>query len=264
MLARKEREFNDSLAKSRGVIVDALSNTEIVTPGESVDVTTNVFIGRPSPGENGSNAASPKIQLVAPPAGGSNRFRPKRSGPRASRRSFADARRPMLSLVPRHGPRQRTTDTTVLVSQTARERSIRLGLFDAAQSAVRARARSREGRLTLNGERVVIEQPAEYRFADKTFGEIRREVKIAPALTLTVHPSLLIVPAGDASRAREISVEITHNARRATNGAVKLVAPPGLEVEADDRPLAFTRQNEKKTARSFKVSRRPARPAPSI
>src|SRR5215468_12124370 len=66
MLARKEREFNDALAKSHGVIVDALSNTEIVTPGESVDVTTNVFIGRPAPGESGSNAASPKIQLIAP------------------------------------------------------------------------------------------------------------------------------------------------------------------------------------------------------
>src|SRR5262249_27345989 len=68
MLARKEQEFNDALAKSRGVIVDALSNAEIVTPGESVDVTTNVFIGRPAPGENGSNAASPKIQLIAPAA----------------------------------------------------------------------------------------------------------------------------------------------------------------------------------------------------
>src|SRR4029079_9763829 len=66
MLARKEQEFNDALAKSHGVIVDALSNTEIVTPGESVEVTANVFIGRPAPGENVSNAASPKIQLDAP------------------------------------------------------------------------------------------------------------------------------------------------------------------------------------------------------
>src|SRR4030095_1744516 len=30
MLARKEQEFNDPLAKSHGVIVDALSNPEIV------------------------------------------------------------------------------------------------------------------------------------------------------------------------------------------------------------------------------------------
>ena len=65
MLARKEREFNDSLAKSRGV-VDALSNTEIVTPGESVDVSTNVFIGRPSPGENGSNAGFAEDQAPRP------------------------------------------------------------------------------------------------------------------------------------------------------------------------------------------------------
>jgi hypothetical protein len=78
-------------------------------------------------------------------------------------------------------------------------------------------------------------------------------LKVAPALTLTVHPSLLVIPSGDANRAREISVEIAHNARRATNGAVKLVAPQGWKVEADDRPLAFTRQNEK-TARTFKIT----------
>ena len=76
-------------------------------------------------------------------------------------------------------------------------------------------------------------------------------MKIAPALTLTVHPSLLIVPAGDANRPREISVEITHNATRdKRRGQTRRAAE--VEVEADDRPLAFTRQNER-TARSFKV-----------
>src|SRR5262245_7100396 len=66
MLTRKEQEFNDALVKSHGVIVDALSNTEIVTAGESVDISTNVFLGRSAPGENGSLSSSPNIKLVAP------------------------------------------------------------------------------------------------------------------------------------------------------------------------------------------------------
>ena len=64
---------------------------------------------------------------------------------------------------------------------------------------LRPRSQTRKVELTLNGERVVIDQPVEYRYADKTFGEIRRELKVAPALTLTVHPSLLIIPAVAAS-----------------------------------------------------------------
>ena len=276
MLARKEREFNDALAKSRGVIVDALAGAEIVTPGESVDVTTNVFIGRPAPGESGSNAASPKIQLIAPAGWRVEQAQAEEerlAGPQAfiRGREKADVVSRFRVTVPDN---EQPTQPYWLAKPRVKDQ------FDWDSSMPRnlpfgpATLRARV-EMTLNGELVVIDQPVEYRFADKTFGEIRRELKVAPALTLTVHPSLLIIPAGpagdaniarlsrqqrakrlpagDANRAREISVEITHNARRATNGAVKLVAPPGWRVEADDRPLAFTRQNEK-TARSFKVS----------
>ncbi|HEY7181698.1 MAG TPA: PIG-L family deacetylase, partial [Blastocatellia bacterium] len=254
MLTRKDQEFNDALAKSHGVVVDALSDTEIVTPGESVGVTANVYIGRPAPGENGSNAASPKIQLEAPAPWRVEQVQADEERPAGAQAFIRGREKPDFSsrfraTVPDNEP---PTQPYWLAKPRVKDQ------FDWDYSMPRnlpfappiAHARVE---LTLDGERVVIDQPVEYRFADKTFGEIRRELKVAPALTLTVHPLLLVIPAGDANRAREISVEITHNARRATNGAVKLVAPQGWKVESDDRPLAFTRQNEK-TARTFKIT----------
>jgi LmbE family N-acetylglucosaminyl deacetylase len=272
MLARKEQEFNDALAKSHGVIVDALSDTEIVTPGEGVGITTNLYFRTTSSGEE-VKRATPQVELVAPRNWRVEQLQEEAKQPSSQMAFLRGRETPNLvkrfrAIAPADEP---PTQPYWLAKPRVKDQ------FDWDDSMPRnlpfapAIAHARV-ELTLNGERVVIDQPVEYRFADKTFGEIRRALKVAPALTLTVHPSLLIIPAGDVevaplsrqprakrlpagnvNRAREISVEITHNARRATNGVVKLVAPPGWKVEADDRPLAFTRQNEK-TARTFKVT----------
>jgi LmbE family N-acetylglucosaminyl deacetylase len=255
MLARKEQEFNEALVKAHGVVVDALSSTEIVTPGETVDVSANVFIGHLGSGESGSSTTAPDVKLVTPDGWrvealkdtGSDEPRGPGAGIRGRERPDVSAR--FRATVPDNAPstqpywlaRPRTKDQfdwDASMPQT----------LPFAPAIVHARVE-----LTLDGERVVIDQPVEYRFADKTFGEIRRDLKVAPALSLVVHPSLLVIPAGDANRAREISVEITHNARRATNGSIKLAAPQGWKVEQDVPPLAFTRQYEK-TARTFKVT----------
>ena len=64
ILERKEFEFSDALIKAHGIIVDALANTEIVIPGESVDVMTNVYLNLAKGSENG--AQQTKIGVIAP------------------------------------------------------------------------------------------------------------------------------------------------------------------------------------------------------
>jgi LmbE family N-acetylglucosaminyl deacetylase len=257
LLASKERDFSDALIKAHGVVVDALSNTEIVTPGEAVDVTANIYLRSASNGDEFSRGASPKSTLIAPAGWGVESVRADTEQP-VGQMGFPRGReRPNFStrfhaIVPEGAA---PTQPYWLVKGRTKDQ------FDWDETMPRnlpfapAIARVRV-ELELSGERVVIDQPVEFRFADKTFGEIRRELKVAPALTLTVHPSLLVIPAEGQHRMREVSVEVTHNARRDTRGAVRLIAPQGWKVEADDRPLAFTRQNER-TSRLFKVTPAP-------
>jgi LmbE family N-acetylglucosaminyl deacetylase len=250
LLQRKEREFNDALLKAHGVIVDALSNAEIITPGETVDVTANVYVG--TRGETGK--AEAKITLLAPPnwqsaaatnvAEGGGNAQPFLRG-----RETPDAVGRFRATVPENEP---PTQPYWLAKPRTKDQFDWDDAMPLNQPFTPA-VLNAQVELTLSGERVTHVQPVEFRYSDKTFGEIRRELKVAPALTLNVSPALLIIPSGAPNRTRELTVEITHNARRATNGNVKLAAPPGWKIEDDPRPLAFTRQGEK-TARTFKVT----------
>src|SRR5262249_8341565 len=42
--------------------------------------------------------------------------------------------------------------------------------------------------LEIAGEKITLQQPVQFRYADKALGEIRREVKIAPAVSVNLNP----------------------------------------------------------------------------
>lgn len=254
MLALKETQFADALIKAYGVVVDALSSTEIVTAGETVDVTAKLYLGRLKNEEGGGKSAAASMKLLAPSGwpvksldrgddpspGGVAGFRIPEV-PDVTGRFQAVATESAQSTQPYWLIKPRTKD------QFDWDESMPRNLpFGPPLATIKVE-------LTLSGERVAIDQPVEYRFADKTFGEIRRELKVAPRLTLTVRPSLLVIPASSPDRSREISVEILHNARNATGGTVKLLAPAGWKVETQENAFSFARQGEK-TARTFRVT----------
>src|SRR5262249_11000329 len=81
--------------------------------------------------------------------------------------------------------------------------------------------------LEIGGENITLRHPAQYRYADKAFGEIRRDLKIAPAVGVTMSPNLLIVPLANKSTEREVGVTVLNNAKEGSKGAVALDLPNG-------------------------------------
>jgi LmbE family N-acetylglucosaminyl deacetylase len=253
LLAQKKLQFASALARAHGVVVDALSNTEIVAPGEALEVTTNVYVG-----VRGAEKPVAQVTLPAPkgwqvePAGAEVEA-PSNVPAFFRNRETPDVKARFKVVVPNDAPptqpywlaQPRTKDQFDWPKDETSDWPFNQPFAPPLLTAL--------VELTLSGEKVVIPQPVEFRYSDKTFGEFRRELKVAPALTLNVGPSLLVIPAGAANRTREISVEVTHNARRATNGALKLQTPVGWKVEGGTTPLVFTKQGEK-TARTFKVT----------
>ena len=252
ILDRKEFEFSDSLIKAHGIVVDALANTEIVTPGESLDVTVNVYLNLAKGGENGG--AKSQIKLVAPASWKIEQLpsdTEQGAGPQQGmrQRERPDELSRLRVTVPADEP---VTEPYWLRRERTRDQ------FDWDQTMPRtlpfAPPRlTAQVDLALAGETVTLKQTVEYRFSDKTFGEIRRDLKVAPALTLSLQPNLLIVPSGSQDRTRNVAVEVTHHARTSTTGEVKLLMPTGFKVENDSRPLEFTRPGEK-TLRQFRIT----------
>ena len=110
----------------------------------------------------------------------------------------------------------------------------------------------------VDGVDIEILQPTQYRFADRAFGEIRRELQVVPALSVTLDPQVVVAQSGR-ERPLSFSVSVLSNVNGLIEGGLSLEAPDGWAVSPSDVPLSFSRRGQTAT---YRYTVTPARDAP--
>ena len=115
----------------------------------------------------------------------------------------------------------------------------------------------------VKGVTVTHELPVQYRYAgDLATGEKRMELKVVPGLSLTVSPSVMIVPlkvAAGVDRRKEVRVTVENNTKGAATASIGLKVPAGWRVLPAAAPVSLAAEGETTTVR-FTVTP-PAAPA---
>ena len=98
--------------------------------------------------------------------------------------------------------------------------------------------------VTNDGTTVVMQKAAEFRSADRVYGEERAQVKVVPALSVRLVPDIAVIPIGG-KRQKEFTVHIENQSTTPVDGNVRLVVPNGWTVTPPTQAVKFTRQGEK-------------------
>ncbi len=248
--------FDQAIMKAVGLQIDALSDAETIVPGESLSVTTRAYLPK------NLNVSIKRIEIEKPSnwtvtslaeptesnAGGQTR----RDAANATARFKIDVSRDAAVTQPYWLSEPRDGDLFRWSASTAHSRP-----FDFPQLSASVT-------VEVNGKEIVFSQPLQYRYADPSRGEIRREINVVPALSVSVDHDLLIVPQSDKPQTRKLSISVTDNSGKAVSGVpgVNIPTMPEWKYTFDSRAVDLKTKGEK-TSISFDVTI-PAKTKPGL
>lgn len=232
LLKQKEADFADALAKSEGIVVDCLTDDEIVTPGQTFNVTLNAYAN--------STAKVAGVGLVAGPTWSLVKKEEKVSeveGRLVLQAEYtvtvptnAEPTRPYWLGSARSGD-------MFTVSKSDKGST---GIEPASSTALTGFVD-----FEIAGVRVRNDQKTEYRYADRAFGEIRHELKVAPAVSVNVSPDLLIYPKSADAIEREVTVSVTNNQKGGVRGSLMIQKPDDWQVTPASSNFDLKREGER-------------------
>ncbi len=244
LLKRKEEEFSEALRSAAGIVVDALADTDIIAPGERTRVEVRVFHPENAPVEvSGIELLVPEgwhVETTDQPAPrtGGRRFFTEQAGKQAfflvNVPSGAAFTQPYWLREKRKG------DLFVWPEGTPKGLPFGPAAADAKVS------------LKVGGEPVTAEASIQYRYADPARGEIRRELNVVPAITVSLESNLLIVPTSKEPRTERVVVRVESHSVEAVSGAVRLELPSGWTSVPAEGAFDLERKGDG-TAQVFQV-----------
>lgn len=98
---------------------------------------------------------------------------------------------------------------------------------------------------TVNGVPVEAREVVRRREPKLPYGDVLREVRVVPALSVNVAPAAAVIPLAAATKQVQLQVEVLNNNEGAITGQLALTLPAGWKAEPAQHALSFTRAGEK-------------------
>lgn len=234
-----QRKTADAIRLAAGIQIDLLAESETVVPGDEFDAVLRVY----SPSDAAAVAAA---KIIVPPRWAVAEQQPPaspQSGPFRRENGKFNAYY-KIKVARDERPTQPywladTRDGDVYAWPLGSD-----GTLPFAPAAVNA-----EIAIKIDETEVQFTRPLEYRYADPSRGEVRREVNVVPALSVSLDRSVLMVPTGAKAEVRSLTMSITNNTNRATTGVAGLNvnAEPEWLVKAMPPTFALKAKGERAT-----------------
>ena len=110
----------------------------------------------------------------------------------------------------------------------------------------------------VEGVNFTVTQPAQTRSINRPWGERRRLLTVAPAISLSVSPRIGVIPISESTMTGGkttfiTTVEMLNNVKGESEGTLSLKLPDGWQASPENAPFAFTHEGASKTF-TFQVS----------
>ena len=240
LLAFKERDFVDALARAADVVVDPIADRETVVQGATVEVSVRTFLPQGSDVKlAGASVTAPagwKVEMVpmsagptSPPAGfGGRREAPTFTTPyRVFVPVNAELTQPYYLKHPRMGDTYRWTDA------------------DPKGMPFAPPFLTGEVAMNIGGVDLTVTQPVQFRYGDAIRGELRRDVNVVPALAVGLDTRLLVVPLGTTVNQQKLVARAMSSSAQPVSGTLRLRLPQGWTSVPTEAPFTLKASGDK-------------------